>query len=135
MIAIFVLAGGGALSVGVLLTASDARAKRENRQLLATGWRVQGTIVSVGTGRRGGRSGATPYYFRPIVLALAMPHGEERVEVEITVPEMLQSLVLAGAPCDAVVDPANRTRICLVAITNAFGVKTPVQLGSIYSSW
>ncbi|WAS92792.1 hypothetical protein [Nannocystis punicea] len=104
-------------------------------RLRASGTKASGTIASVGAGRLRSRQGSLGIYVRPVGLKVALPTGEVRVEVDIAVPETLLHLLIAGAPCEVVIDPANHKHVCITSIGNAFGVHTPVELGSLHSRW
>lgn len=70
-----------------------------------------------------------------MTLKVALPTGETQIEANIVVPEMLQSLRIAGAPCEVIVDRADHERVAITAIGNPFGVSTPVDLGTLDLRW
>lgn len=136
MDAIFVIVITLAILVfGVSFIFSDVKNRFELDDLLATGTRVAGKLVEVGTGSPAGRSNHTRYYTQPITFQFTGPQGDQTVKTQVVVPEMLQALLQAGAPCEAIIDPSLPSRLCLVSISNAFGVKTAVTLGTQYSRW
>ncbi|MDC0668699.1 DUF3592 domain-containing protein [Nannocystis radixulma] len=123
------------LWLAIALVTDGAAGEAAHDQLRASGTKVTGTIVSVGAGRVSSRQGSLTIFVRPVTLKVALPTGEVQIEVAIVVPETLQSLLIAGAPCEVIVDPANHKHVCITSIGNSFGVNTPVELGSLYSRW
>jgi hypothetical protein len=121
------------LLIGLLT--QDKLAEVEHDQLRESGTKATGTILAVGAGRVTSRQGSLQIYSRPVTLKVALPTGETQIEANIVVPEMLQSLLIAGAPCEVIVDSADHKRVAITAIGNAFGVSTPVDLGTLYSRW
>lgn len=119
----------------IALVTQGPIAQAAHDQLRASGTKATGTILAVGAGRVTSRQGSLQIYTRPVTLKVALPGGEAQIEAAIVVPEMLQSLLLAGAPCEVIVDPADHKRVCITSIGNAFGVHTPVDLGTLYSRW
>ncbi|MCY0991496.1 hypothetical protein OV203_30420 [Nannocystis sp. ILAH1] len=134
MVAVFVGFGLFLWLLIALLTQGKI-AEAEHDQLRASGTKATGTILAVGAGRVSSRQGSLQIYSRPVTLKVALPTGEAQIEANIVVPEMLQSLLIAGAPCEVIVDPAKPGHVCITAIGNAFGVNTPVDLGTHYSRW
>ena len=125
----------GVLAMAVGIVVGDATASRELNHLLSSGQRVRGKLLSVDGGVPAGRSNHTRYFRVGIELEVERTAGAERVRSEIIVPETLRQLVQAGAPCVVVVDRQDPKKLCLVSIDSAFGVSTPVTLGSMYSRW
>ncbi|WP_143140699.1 hypothetical protein [Nannocystis exedens] len=50
--------------------------------------------------------------------------SEAQLDADIVVPEMLRSLLIAKAPCEVVVDPANPKRGCITAPRSTSGRST-----------
>ncbi len=126
---------GGMVAMGFAIVVQSVMGGRELDELLSTGLRLAGKLVSVDAGVPVGRSNHTRYYKVGIELEVERKDGPERIRTQIVVPETLRQLVQGGAPCVAVVDRRDPKKLCLVSIENAFGVSTPVTLGTMYSRW
>lgn len=103
--------------------------------LLANGLRVQGKLLTVDAGVLSMVSGHMRVYSVGVELEFETEGRVQRIRSTLVVPETQRHLLLAGAPCVAVIDPRDPTTLCLVQLENAHGVQTAVTLGSMYSRW
>ncbi len=128
-----VVSGGAAWVLLQLLKSVGGSAQLD--QLLANGLKVQGKLLTVDAGVLALVSGHMRVYVVNVELEFEAEGGVQRVRSKLVVPETQRHLVLAGAPCIAMIDPRDPTRLCLVEIKNPYGAPTAVTLGSMYSRW